>query len=111
MPDSGVPDGISCDSAGNVYAACGDGLNVWNDSGMLIGKVLIPGGIASFCFGKPGELFLLNGDKFWIVKVAEDVKGSLLISMGLQPGSRRESSVESMPSLFGTANNEQRPMV
>jgi gluconolactonase len=108
MPDSGVPDGIACDSAGNVYAACGDGLNVWNDSGMLLGKVLVPGGIASFCFGKPGELFLLNGERFWNLKVSQHVKGALLISMGLQPGTPgRESSVESMRSLFGGANNEQ----
>jgi gluconolactonase len=105
MPDTGVPDGISCDSAGNVYAACGDGLNVWNEIGMLIGKVLIPGGIASFCFGKPGELFLLGGERFWNFKVAQHVKGALLISAGLQPGSpERDSSVESMPSLFGGRN-------
>jgi gluconolactonase len=76
MADVGVPDGLSCDTAGNVYAACGDGLSVWSPGGVLLGKVLIPGGLANFCFGKEGELFLLNGKKFWVLKVAHTVKGA-----------------------------------
>jgi gluconolactonase len=106
MPDCGVPDGIKCDAAGNVYAGCGDGLNVWNSAGTLLGKVLIPGGITNFCFGKSGELFLLNETRFWILKVAETVKGALLVRMGLHvdpPDAEGESSDddESMTSLFG----------
>jgi gluconolactonase len=27
------------------------------------------------CFGKKGEVFLLNGKKFWVLKVADTVKG------------------------------------
>ncbi|RKK06269.1 hypothetical protein BFJ65_g18871 [Fusarium oxysporum f. sp. cepae] len=34
-----LPDGIHCDSKGNVYAGCGDGVHVWNRSGKLIGKI------------------------------------------------------------------------
>ncbi|KAH3948037.1 hypothetical protein HBI56_202500 [Parastagonospora nodorum] len=75
MADVGVPDGLKCDSAGNVYAACGDGLSVWTPGGVLLGKVLVPGGLANICFGKKGEVFLLNGKKFWILKVADTVKG------------------------------------
>jgi gluconolactonase len=78
MADVGVPDGLKCDTAGNVYAACGDGLAVWSPGGVLLGKVLVPGGLANFCFGKKGELFLLNGKKFWILKVADHVKGAAL---------------------------------
>lgn len=78
MADVGVPDGLKCDTAGNVYAGCGDGLSVWSPSGVLLGKVLIPGGLANFCFGKKGELFLLNGKKFWVLKVADTVKGATL---------------------------------
>jgi gluconolactonase len=78
MADVGVPDGMKCDSAGNVYAGCGDGLSVWSPGGVLLGKVLVPGGLANICFGKKGELFLLNGKKFWILKMADSVKGATL---------------------------------
>ena len=78
MADVGVPDGLKCDIAGNVYAACGDGLSVWSPGGVLLGKVLVPGGLANFSFGRKGELFLLNGKKLWILKVADTVKGALV---------------------------------
>ncbi|KAI9844818.1 MAG: Thymidylate synthase [Sclerophora amabilis] len=39
---AGVPDGIKCDTAGNVYSGCGDGVHVWNSAGVLIGKITIP---------------------------------------------------------------------
>jgi gluconolactonase len=76
MADVGVPDGLGCDTAANVYAACGDGLSVWSPGGVLLGKVLIPGGLANFCFGKEGELFLLNGKMFWVLRVTDTVKGA-----------------------------------
>lgn len=78
MADVGVPDGLKCDSAGNVYAACGDGLSVWTPGGVLLGKVLVPGGLANFSFGRKGELFLLNGKKLWVLQVADTVKGAVL---------------------------------
>jgi len=81
--DTGIPDGIKCDIAGNVYSGCGDGLNVWSPGGSLIGKVLVPGGVANFCFGRSGEIFLLNEKKFWVLKVAQHVKGALLEGMGI----------------------------
>ncbi|KAF2129985.1 calcium-dependent phosphotriesterase [Dothidotthia symphoricarpi CBS 119687] len=77
MADVGVPDGLKCDAAGNVYAGCGDGLSVWSPGGVLLGKVLVPGGLANFSFGRKGELFLLNGKKFWLLSVAETVRGAL----------------------------------
>lgn len=76
MADVGVPDGLKCDTAGNVYAACGDGLSVWSAGGVLLGKVLVPGGLANFSFGRKGELFLLNGKKLWLLNVADTVKGA-----------------------------------
>ena len=83
MADTGIPDGIKCDLVGNVYSGCGDGLNVWNASGTLIGKIIIPGGVANFCFGRPGEIFLLNEEKFWVARVHGSVKGALLSNMGI----------------------------
>ena len=83
MADAGIPDGIKCDLVGNVYSGCGDGVNVWNAGGTLIGKILVPGGVANFCFGRSGEMFLLNETKFWVAKLSEAVKGALLEGMGI----------------------------
>jgi gluconolactonase len=110
MVDTGVPNGIKCDMAGNVYAACGDGLNVWNSAGTLIGKALIPGGISNFCFARNGELFLLNETRFWIMTVANNVVGAVLERMRERVGGARavptngnrdrDSDADSMASLF-----------
>ncbi|OAG11663.1 calcium-dependent phosphotriesterase [Paraphaeosphaeria sporulosa] len=81
--DTGIPDGIKCDTDGNVYSGCGDGLNVWNPGGSLLGKVRVPGGVANFCFGRSGELFLLNETKFWVLEFDRDVRGALLKGMGI----------------------------
>lgn len=78
MADTGAPDGIKCDTLGNVYAGCGDGLNVWSPGGTLLGKILVPGGVANFCFGRRGEIFLLNEDKFWVAKVDQRTEGAIL---------------------------------
>ncbi|MCJ1401835.1 hypothetical protein MMC11_005052 [Xylographa trunciseda] len=76
--DSGVPDGVKCDVHGNVYAGCGDGVNVWNSGGTLIGKILIEGGVANFCFGRKGELWAFGEKKLWRVQLAEGTMGALL---------------------------------
>ncbi|MCJ1386103.1 hypothetical protein MMC17_009228 [Xylographa soralifera] len=76
--DAGVPDGIKCDVHGNVYAGCGDGINVWNSGGTLIGKILVEGGVANFCFGRKGELWAFGEKKLWRVQLAEGTMGALL---------------------------------
>lgn len=78
MADSGIPDGIKCDTVGNVYSGCGDGLNVWSAGGVLLAKVLVDGGIANFCFGPGGLVFLLNETKLWRLQLASTCKGALL---------------------------------
>jgi gluconolactonase len=101
MPGTGVPHSIKCDLVGNVYAACGDGLNVWNTSGVLLGKVLVPGGITSFCFGRSGELFLCSGTKFWALTVAPTVTGVLLDKIAIQAGSSMLGDAEERGSNLG----------
>jgi gluconolactonase len=75
---SGFPDGIKCDIYGNLYAGCREGVEVWNPAGSLIGKILIPGGVASFCFGRDGEMFICGEKNLWRVQLAQDTKGALL---------------------------------
>lgn len=77
----GIPDGIKCDLEGNVYSGCGDGVHVWTPGGNLIGKIKIPCGVANFCFGRRGELFLLNEKRFWVVNISQGVQGALLANM------------------------------
>lgn len=78
MCDAGIPDGIKCDMEGNVYSGCGDGVNVWSAGGILLGKIILPGGVANFCFGRRGSMFLLNETKLWRVFLSEHVRGALL---------------------------------
>lgn len=76
--DCGVPDGIKCDIWGNVYSGCGDGIHVWSPGGVLLGKILIPGGVSNFCFGGPGELWALNETRLWKVSLDSSCRGSFL---------------------------------
>lgn len=79
MTDNGIPDGIKCDNAGNVYSGCGDGVHVWSSGGTLIGKIYLPTGMcANFCFGKAGEIFMLNENRIYRAQLGPEVKGDLL---------------------------------
>ncbi|KAH6685956.1 D-lactonohydrolase-like protein-like protein [Plectosphaerella plurivora] len=63
----GAPTQLSCDDQGNVWAACGDGVEVWSPGGSLLGVIEIPGGATSFCRGKNDELFVCSGKALWCV--------------------------------------------
>ncbi|ROV96503.1 hypothetical protein VMCG_07804 [Cytospora schulzeri] len=78
MADTGIPDGIKCDVNGNVYSGCGDGVSIWSPGGVLLGKILVDGGAANFCFGKEGEMFILNEHKLWRAQLNTSTKGALL---------------------------------
>lgn len=76
----GAPDGIKCDTRGNVYAGCGDGVEVWNSGGCLLGRFVVPGnaGVANFCFGRGGEMFLCSEQRLWRLQLARETRGDLL---------------------------------
>ncbi|KAL7757126.1 hypothetical protein ACKLNR_014119 [Fusarium oxysporum f. sp. zingiberi] len=76
--DSGIPDGIKCDTSGNVYSGCPDGIHVWSPGGILLGKIVIPGGVANFCFGSGGQIFALNEHRSWRVQLDHKIRGALL---------------------------------
>lgn len=78
MADVGIPDGIKCDVNGNVYSGCGDGVSIWSPGGVLLAKILVEGGVANFCFGREGQMFLLNENRLWRVQIAAQSKGALL---------------------------------
>lgn len=66
MPSVEIPDGIKTDAAGNVYAGCGDGVNVWNSQGLLMGKIFVSGGSANFALGEKGEVYLLSETRLYL---------------------------------------------
>ena len=76
--DAGVPEGVRCDVFGNVYCGCGDGVNVWDRGGSLIGKILVEGGVAGFCWGRGGEMWVFGEERLWRVQMAGGTKGALL---------------------------------
>ncbi|KAE8381524.1 hypothetical protein BDV26DRAFT_301388 [Aspergillus bertholletiae] len=78
MADTGAPDGVKLDMEGNVYAGCGDGINVWSTGGVLLGKILIKDGAANFSFGRNGLLFILNEKTLWTAQLSRSVRGALL---------------------------------
>ncbi len=49
--DPHVPDGFRCDTAGNVYVGAGDGVQVFNPDGQLIGKIRTAEAVGNCCFG------------------------------------------------------------
>ncbi|KAI0460116.1 hypothetical protein F5B21DRAFT_453319 [Xylaria acuta] len=69
FPFNGVPAAVTCDPAGNVYAACADGVEVWGSGGTALGLIQIPGICSSLCFGRDGELFVCGGQTLWRVQL------------------------------------------
>jgi gluconolactonase len=39
---------------------------------------MVPEGVANFCFGKDGEMFLCAEQKLWRLQMARTAKGALL---------------------------------
>lgn len=86
----GTPLGIRCDAAGNVYAGCADGVEVWNSGGVLLGVIEVPGGVSSFCFSRKGEMFLCSEQQLWWVYLKPTIEvashwGSLPVPMTVDP--------------------------
>lgn len=74
-----LPDGIKCDMAGNVYSGCCNGVEVWDASGVHLGTIEVEGGVANFCFGEAGTLYMCNETRFWKARLTgEGVRGALL---------------------------------
>jgi len=68
--DTGVPDGIQVDTKGNVYSGCGDGVQVWNPSGTLLGKFFLGTTSANLVFAGKGQLVILAETKIFLANIA-----------------------------------------
>jgi len=68
--DTGIPDGIQIDKNGNVYAGCGDGVQVWNSQGTLLGKFFLGSVSSNFIFAGDGRLVILAETKIFFARIA-----------------------------------------
>jgi gluconolactonase len=66
VTNPGFPDGIKSDTEGRVYASSGRGVDVYESTGDLIGRILLPGAV-NFAFGGPGNdvLFITTDTAVW----------------------------------------------
>jgi sugar lactone lactonase YvrE len=67
----GFPDGMRLDSKGNIYVGALDGIQVFNPSGKLIGKILMPKETANLTFGGKDNniLFICSSNSVWAIKL------------------------------------------
>ncbi|KIJ37637.1 hypothetical protein M422DRAFT_259727 [Sphaerobolus stellatus SS14] len=68
--DTGVPDGLQVDSKGNVYASTADGVQVYDPTGVLLGKIFIGTTSANNIFAGPGRLVILALSQIFLVEFA-----------------------------------------
>lgn len=55
-------DGLKMDEKGNLYAACGDGVNIFTPTGALIGMIETSFEVTNLCFGgSEGNILFLTG--------------------------------------------------
>jgi gluconolactonase len=68
--EPGVPDGMKCDSRGNVWVTAPGGVWVYAPSGQLIGKVRVPEMVANLAWGGPDfqTLFMCATHSVYSVK-------------------------------------------
>ncbi|KAI0051556.1 calcium-dependent phosphotriesterase [Auriscalpium vulgare] len=78
--DNGVPDGIQVDMEGNVFSGCGDGVQVWNNEGTLIGKVFLGTTSANLVFASKGRLVIMAETSIYFAQTATE--GQDLASLG-----------------------------
>ncbi|MDO5604423.1 MAG: SMP-30/gluconolactonase/LRE family protein [Paracoccus sp. (in: a-proteobacteria)] len=69
--ETGLPDGIRSDAAGNIWSSAGDGVHVFAPDGTLLGKILVPEVVSNLCFGGPrgNRLFMTATSSLYQIAV------------------------------------------
>jgi gluconolactonase len=58
----GLPDGLSVDQAGNLWASGPGGIYVFNSKGTLLGRIVTGGRTSNCCFGEDGTTLFVTAD-------------------------------------------------
>ena len=69
-PEAGI-DGFRLDSDGRIWTSAEDGVHCYLADGTLIGKVLVPEGVANVCFGgsKRNVLFICGTTSLYCIRL------------------------------------------
>ncbi|MCC5972784.1 MAG: SMP-30/gluconolactonase/LRE family protein [Rubellimicrobium sp.] len=70
--DNGLPDGMRCDTNGNLWSSAEDGIHIFAPDGTLLGKILVPERVANLTFGGPrrNRLFITATTSVYLVYTA-----------------------------------------
>lgn len=60
--EPGLPDGLSVDKSGNVWASGPGGIYVFNPSGTLLGRIVTGERTSNCCFGEDGSTLFITAD-------------------------------------------------
>ncbi|KIJ46301.1 hypothetical protein M422DRAFT_250350 [Sphaerobolus stellatus SS14] len=74
--DSGIPDGFQTDSKGNLYASTADGVQVYDPTGVLLGKIFVGSNSANNVFAGKGRMVVMAETKLLLVEF--EAEGSLV---------------------------------
>ena len=76
--DAGLPDGFRLDSDGNIWTSAGDGVQVFDPSGELIGKIEVPETVSNLTFGgrARNRLFITATTSVYAIYVNARAAGS-----------------------------------
>lgn len=69
---TGIPDGVHCDTKGNVYSGVGDGVHVWNTKGELIGKIYLGRFAANFRWASNGRMVIGAQTELYYVTITAE---------------------------------------
>ena len=94
--EPGVPDGMKCDSAGNIWVTAPGGVWVYSPDGVLLGKVRVPELVANLHWGKSDwrTLFMTATHSLYAVrtKIGPHMEPFMRASRAAELASRSSSS-------------------
>ncbi|KAF7370953.1 SGL domain-containing protein [Mycena sanguinolenta] len=70
--DSDVPDGLTLDTNGNLYVGCGDGTEVFDSKGTLLGKIFLGVSSSNMIFAGPNRLVIMADTKVFLAEIAAE---------------------------------------
>ena len=65
----GLPDGLKVDAKGNIFATGPGGVYIFNTTGKLLGRLLIPEACSNVALGKDGKTLFITADMY-LLKIA-----------------------------------------
>ncbi|KAJ7355717.1 D-lactonohydrolase-like protein, partial [Mycena albidolilacea] len=70
--DAGVPDGLALDTNGNLYVGCGDGTEVFDPKGTLLGKIFLGVGSSNMIFAGAKRLIIMADTRVFLAEIAAE---------------------------------------